>query len=71
MMRKAYFVVASLAGLTLTVLSPASIKAAPLTGGLRFELAAAAAPQRRGSLSRSGFKAHDTASKKKLGKTKR
>jgi len=31
-MRKAYFVVASLAGLTLTVLSPASIKAAPLTG---------------------------------------
>lgn len=43
-------------------------EAAPLTGGLRFELAAAATPQ-RGHLSRDGLKAHDTA-KKKNGKKK-
>jgi ribonuclease R len=46
-------------------------EAAPLTGGLRFDLAATAAPQRRGHLSRGGFKGHDAASKKNLGKTKR
>jgi ribonuclease R len=44
-------------------------EAAPLTGGLRFELAAAAAPARRGNLSRGGFKSHDAASNKR--KTKR
>ncbi|HEY1707899.1 MAG TPA: ribonuclease R [Rhizomicrobium sp.] len=46
-------------------------EAAPLTGGLRFELAAAAAPQRKAYLSRSGPRGHDAISKKKLGKTKR
>lgn len=46
-------------------------EAAPLTGGLRFELAAAAAPARRGHLSRGGFKSHDTASNKNVRKTKR
>jgi ribonuclease R len=46
-------------------------EAAPLTGGLRFELAAAAAPVRRGHLSRSGFKSHDAVSNKNPGKTKR
>ncbi len=46
-------------------------EAAPLTGGLRFELAAAAAPQTKGHLSRPGFKGHDAASKRKTGKPKR
>jgi ribonuclease R len=46
-------------------------EAAPLTGGLRFELAAAATGPRRPHLSRAGFKGHNTDSKKKSGKTKR
>jgi ribonuclease R len=47
-------------------------EAAPLTGGLRFELAAAATGPRRPHLSRSGFKGHNADSKnKKPGKTKR
>jgi ribonuclease R len=46
-------------------------EAAPLTGGLRFELAAAAAPPQRGNLSRSGFRSHDVVSKNRSGKSKR
>jgi ribonuclease R len=43
-------------------------EAAPLTGGLRFELAAAAAPQRGGHLSRGGFRGQTAQANKKTGK---
>jgi ribonuclease R len=45
-------------------------EAAPLTGGLRFELAAAAEAPRKPNFARGGFKGHNADSKKKSGKTK-